>query len=77
MNYNRCNGNKCFYIGGSLVKSARVKRYASGRGDSDCVSLYDFVMSHYAYDVTRLRLNQRWKLFEGEMVFDDEAAYYM
>jgi hypothetical protein len=77
LNYNRCNGNKRFYIGGSVVKSVRVKRYAAGCGDSGCVGLFDFVMSHYAYDVTRLRLNQRWKLIEGEMVFDDEAAYYM
>lgn len=77
MNYNRCNSNKYFYIGGSAVKSVRVKRHASKCGDSGCVGLFDFVMSHYAYDVTRLRLNQRWKLIEGEMVFDDEAAYYM
>nr|DAF80102.1 MAG TPA: hypothetical protein [Bacteriophage sp.] len=47
------------------------------RIDSDCAGLFDFVMSHYAYDVTRLQLNRRWKLIKGEMVFDDEAAYYM
>lgn len=82
MNYHRCNGRKRFYIGGSMVKDTRrvdrmrVGHYETGR-DSDCVGLFDFVMSHYAYDVTRLQLNQRWKLIDGEMVFDDEAAYYM
>lgn len=60
MNYNRCNGNKCFYIGGSMVKGicrARVGRYASGCSDSDCVGLFDFVMAHYADDIALMRLN--------------------
>lgn len=74
--YNRCNYNKRVYIGGSLVKSVRRCKRVE-RIDSYCAGLFDFVMSHYAYDVTRLRLNRRWKLIKGEMVFDDEAAYYM
>lgn len=48
MNYNRCNGCKRFYIGGSMVK---------GCSDSDCVGLFDFVMAHYADDVALMRLN--------------------
>lgn len=63
--------------GVSRVRRMRVGHYASGCSDSYCAGLFDFVMSHYAYDVTRLRLNRRWKLVKGEMVFDDEAAYYM
>lgn len=63
MNYNRCNGNKCFYIGGSMVKDVRrarrmrVGHYASGCSDSDCVGLFDFVMAHYADDIGLMRLN--------------------
>lgn len=61
MNYNRCN--KCFYIGGSMVKGVRrvrrmrVGRYKVGCSDSDCVGLFDFVMAHYADDVALMRLN--------------------
>lgn len=63
MNYNRCNGNKCLYIGASRVKGVRrvrrmrVGHYASGRSDSDCVGLFDFVMTHYADDIALMRLN--------------------
>lgn len=57
--YNRCNYNKVTYIGGSKVKSVR-KRYVSEGVNSDCVGLFDFVMSHYAYDVTRLQEGRRW-----------------
>ena len=63
MNYNRRNGNKCFYIGGSMVKGVRrirrmrVGHYASGCSDSDCVGLFDFVMAHYADDIALMRLN--------------------
>lgn len=63
MNYNRCNGCRCFYIGGSMVKGVRricrtrVGRYASGRSDSACVGLFDFVMTHYADDIALMRLN--------------------
>lgn len=63
MNYNRYNGNKRFYIGASMVKGVRrvrrvrVGRYASGCSDSDCVGLFDFVMTHYADVVALMRLN--------------------
>lgn len=63
MNYNRCNGCKRFYIGGTMVKGVRrvsrmrVGHYASGCSDSDCVSLFDFVMAHYADDIALMRLN--------------------
>lgn len=63
MNYNRCNSNKCFYIGASVVKGVRrvrrmrVGHYASGCSDSDCVGLFDFVMAHYADDIALMRLN--------------------
>lgn len=63
MNYNRCNGCKYFYIGGSMVKGVRrvrrmrVGHYASGCSDSDCVGLFDFVMAHYADDIALMRLN--------------------
>lgn len=60
MNYNRHNGNKCFYIGASMVKGVRcvrVGRCVSGCSDSDCVGLFDFVMAHYADDVALMRLN--------------------
>lgn len=63
MNYNRCNGCKCFYIGGSMVKGVRrvrrmrVGHYASGCSDSVCVGLFDFVMAHYADDIALMRLN--------------------
>ena len=60
MIYYRCGGNKRFYIGASMVKGVRrvrVGRYASGRSDSDCVGLFDFVMAHYSDDVALMRLN--------------------
>lgn len=60
MNYNRCNGNKCFYIGASMVKGVRrmcVRHYETGCSDSDCVGLFDFVMAHYADDIALMRLN--------------------
>ena len=63
MNYNRCNGCKYFYIGGSMVKGVRrvrrmrVGHYETGRSDSDCVGLFDFVMTHYAEAVALMRLN--------------------
>lgn len=66
MNYNRCNDCKYFYIGGSMVKGVRrvrrmrVGHYKTGRSDSDCVGLFDFVMAHYADDVALMRLNL-WK----------------
>ena len=59
----RCNVNKRFYIGGSMVKSVRCARrvrvghYACGCSDSDCVGLFDFVMAHYADDIALMRLN--------------------
>ena len=62
MNYNRCNGCKCFYIGGSMVKGVcrirrmRVGHYETER-DSDCVGLFDFVMAHYADDIALMRSN--------------------
>lgn len=62
MNYNRYNGCKYFYIGGSMVKGVhrvrrmRVGHYKTGR-DVDCVGLFDFVMAHYADDVALMRLN--------------------
>lgn len=65
MNYNRCNGCKCFYIGGTMVKGVRrarrmrVGHYDTGR-DSDCVGLFDFVMAHYADDIALMQLNL-WK----------------
>ena len=63
MIYNRCNGCKRFYIGGSMVKGVRrirrmrVGHYASGCSDSDYVGLFDFVMAHYADDIALMRLN--------------------
>lgn len=63
MNYNRCNGCKYFYIGGSMVKGVRrmrVGHYKTGRSDSVCVGLFDFVMAHYVDDVALMRLNL-WK----------------
>ena len=80
INYNFMNYNKRTYVPGSIVRGEvrRAKHYATVERDiSDCVGLFDFVMLYYAYDVTRLRLNQRWKLIGDEMVFDDEAEYYM
>ena len=65
VNYNRCNGCKYFYIGGSMVKGVRrirrmrVGHYDTGR-DSDCVGLFDFVKVHYADDIALMRLNL-WK----------------
>lgn len=62
MNYNRCNGCKYFYIGGSMVKGLRrirrmrVGHYETGR-DSDCVGLFDYVMAHYADDIALMQLN--------------------
>ena len=47
MNYNRRNGNKCFYIGGSMIKGVRrvrrmrVGHYETGCSDSDCVGHYE------------------------------------
>lgn len=64
------------YIGGSLVRSVRVNRGSYEVADR-FDELFDFVMSHYAYDVTRLRSGQKYKLIDDVMVFDDEAAYYM
>jgi hypothetical protein len=66
MNYNRYNGCKYFYIGGSMVKGVRrvrrmrVGHYKTERSDSDCVGLFDFVMAHYVDDVALMRLNL-WK----------------
>lgn len=80
IDYKLINYDKRTYVSGSIVKGVRrVRHYATaGRDTSDCVSLFDFVMSHYAYDVTRLREGRRWKLIDGDvMVFDDEAAWYM
>lgn len=63
MNYNRCNGCKRFYIGGSMVKGVRrirrmrVGHYETVCSDSDCVGLFDFVMAHYADDIGLMRLN--------------------
>lgn len=60
MNYDRCNGSKRFYIGGSLVKGVRrVCRMRVGHyeTDSDCVGLFDFVMKNYATDIALMRLN--------------------
>lgn len=65
MNYNRCNGCKRFYIGGSMVRGVRrarrmrVGHYDTGR-DFDCVGLFDFVMARYADDIALMRLNL-WK----------------
>lgn len=62
MNYNRCNGCKSFYIGGSMVKGVRrvhrmrVGHYETGC-DADCVGLFDFVMAHYADDIALMQLN--------------------
>lgn len=63
MDYYSCNGRNRFYIGGSMVKGVRrmrVGHYKTGRSDSDCVGLFDFVMSHYVDDVVLMRLNL-WK----------------
>nr|DAJ05988.1 MAG TPA: hypothetical protein [Bacteriophage sp.] len=60
MSYNRYNGNKRFYIGGSMVRGirrVRVGRYVSGCSDLDCVGLFDFVMLYYADDIALMRLN--------------------
>lgn len=63
MIYNRCNGCKRFYIGGSMVKGVRrirrmrVGHHASGVVGSGCVGLFDFVMAHYADDIALMRLN--------------------
>lgn len=67
------------YIGGSLVRGMRVSRGCCGSYEvaDRFDGLFDFVMSHYAYDVTRLRSGQKYKLIDDVMVFDDEAAYYM
>lgn len=67
------------YIGGSLVRGMRVARSCCGshRVADTFDGLFDFVMSNYAYDVTRLRSGQKYKLIGDVMVFDDEAAYYM
>lgn len=76
INYNFMNYNKRTYVPGSLVKGVRCASHdAIARYDTlGYVGLFDFVMSHYAYDVTRLREGRRWKLIDGDvMVFDDEA----
>ena len=39
------------------VRRMRVGHYKTGRSDSDCVGLFDFVMAHYADDVGLMRLN--------------------
>lgn len=63
MNYNRRNGNKCFYIDGSMIKGVRrvrrmrVGHYETDCSDSDCVGLFDFVMTHYIDDIALMRLN--------------------
>lgn len=66
MDYYRCNGCKCFYIGGSMVKGVRrvrrvrrvrVGHYEIGCSNSDCVGLFDFVMTHYIDDIALMRLN--------------------
>lgn len=81
VNYNRRNDNNRFYIGASMVRGirrVRTKCDVSVCSDSDCVGLFDFVMSHYAYDVARLQEGRRWKLNDSDvMVFDDEAAWCM
>ena len=77
IDYNFMNYNKRAYVPGSIVKGVRrVSHHATVSCDTlDCVGLFDFIMSHYAYDVTRLREGRRWKLIDGDvMVFDDEAA---
>lgn len=65
MDYHCCNGCKRFYIGGSMVKGLRrIRRMRVGHYDtgcdSDCAVLFDFVMEHYADDITLMRLNL-WK----------------
>ena len=51
------------YIAGSLCKSVRCVNRApvvASRGDRpDCAGLFDFVMSHYAGEVARMRAGMR------------------
>lgn len=51
------------YIGGSLCKSIRhdnrVPVFASRSKKVDCVGCFDFVMSHYADEVARMRAGVR------------------
>lgn len=51
------------YIADSLCKSVRRDNRATAfasRGDrSDCAGLFDFVMSHYAGEVARMRAGVR------------------
>ena len=51
------------YIAGSLCKSVRRGNRApvfASRGDrTDCAGLFDFVMSHYAGEVARMRAGAR------------------
>lgn len=52
------------YIAGSLCKSIRhVNRapvFASTSKKLDCAGCFDFVMSHYADEVARMRAGVRW-----------------
>lgn len=51
------------YIAGSLCKSVRrdnrVPVFASRDDKPDCAGLFDFVMSHYAGEVARMRAGAR------------------
>lgn len=51
------------YISGSLCKSIRHNNrasvFASTSKKLDCAGLFDFVMSHYAGDVVRMRAGVR------------------
>ena len=56
-------GNYTGYIAGSLCKSIRRDNkapvFASKVNKPDCASLFDFVMSHYAGEVARMRAGAR------------------
>lgn len=43
------------YIAGSLCKSIRHDNRASRSKKVDCAGCFDFVMSHYAGEVARMR----------------------
>lgn len=51
------------YIAGSLCKSVRradrASVFASRDDRPDCAGLFDFVMSHYAVEVARMRAGAR------------------
>lgn len=51
------------YIAGSLCKSIRrdnrASVFASGSKKVDCAGCFDFVMSHYAGEVARMRAGAR------------------